>query len=133
MLEGGELDVLTGDYLAELTMLLLWRDTVEGPRPAATRRPSSASLRTASGLRLGTRREDRRQRRRSQPVRAAPPAIREIATPRAWYFGSTSPTSRATTSARLSPRAGLDLPLAANAYLGGWGIAECLDGGRTWS
>src|SRR4051794_20277651 len=26
MLEGGELDVLTGDYLAELTMLILGRD-----------------------------------------------------------------------------------------------------------
>src|ERR1700754_3431547 len=26
MLEGGELDVLTGDYLAELTMLILARD-----------------------------------------------------------------------------------------------------------
>jgi hypothetical protein len=24
MLEGGPLDVLTGDYLAELTMLILW-------------------------------------------------------------------------------------------------------------
>ncbi|HZN73503.1 MAG TPA: acyclic terpene utilization AtuA family protein, partial [Micromonosporaceae bacterium] len=26
MLDGGELDVLTGDYLAELTMLILGRD-----------------------------------------------------------------------------------------------------------
>ena len=26
MLEGGELDFLTGDYLAELTMLILGRD-----------------------------------------------------------------------------------------------------------
>ena len=26
MLEGGELDYLTGDYLAELTMLILGRD-----------------------------------------------------------------------------------------------------------
>src|SRR3954451_8109441 len=29
MLEGGELDVLTGDYLAELTMLILGRDQLE--------------------------------------------------------------------------------------------------------
>ena len=30
-LEGGELDVLTGDYLAELTMLILGRDTMKDP------------------------------------------------------------------------------------------------------
>ncbi len=33
MLDGGELDVLTGDYLAELTMLILGRDRMRGPRP----------------------------------------------------------------------------------------------------
>jgi hypothetical protein len=31
MLEGGDLDVLTGDYLAELTMLLLWRSRSKDP------------------------------------------------------------------------------------------------------
>ena len=31
MLEGGELDVLTGDYLAELTMLILGKDTMKDP------------------------------------------------------------------------------------------------------
>src|SRR5215471_214307 len=31
MLEGGELDVLTGDYLAELTMLILGRDRLRDP------------------------------------------------------------------------------------------------------
>jgi hypothetical protein len=31
MLEGGDLDVLTGDYLAELTMLILARDRKEDP------------------------------------------------------------------------------------------------------
>src|SRR3954469_13394314 len=30
-LEGGPLDVLTGDYLAELTMLILGRDTMKDP------------------------------------------------------------------------------------------------------
>ncbi|MGZ4558478.1 MAG: acyclic terpene utilization AtuA family protein, partial [Mycobacteriaceae bacterium] len=29
MLEGGQLDVLTGDYLAELTMLILGRDRMK--------------------------------------------------------------------------------------------------------
>src|SRR6059058_4011791 len=31
MLEGGELDVLTGDYLAELTMLILFRTRLSDP------------------------------------------------------------------------------------------------------
>ncbi len=31
MLEGGDLDVLTGDYLAELTMLILGKDTMKDP------------------------------------------------------------------------------------------------------
>ena len=31
MLEGGPLDVLTGDYLAELTMLILGKDTMKDP------------------------------------------------------------------------------------------------------
>lgn len=31
MLDGGELDVLTGDYLAELTMLILWRSRLKDP------------------------------------------------------------------------------------------------------
>src|SRR5438128_7507017 len=31
MLEGGRLDVLTGDYLAELTMLILGRDRMKDP------------------------------------------------------------------------------------------------------
>ena len=41
MLEGGELDYLTGDYLAELTMLILGRDRDEGRRRSATPRRSS--------------------------------------------------------------------------------------------
>jgi len=31
MLEGGDLDVLTGDYLAELTMMILFRIRVKDP------------------------------------------------------------------------------------------------------
>lgn len=30
-LEGGPIDVVTGDYLAELTMLILGRDTMKDP------------------------------------------------------------------------------------------------------
>jgi hypothetical protein len=31
LLEGGELDVITGDYLAELTMLILGKDQLKDP------------------------------------------------------------------------------------------------------
>ena len=51
MLEGGELDVLTGDYLAELTMLILGRDRLRDPSASATRGRSCASWRTASAWR----------------------------------------------------------------------------------
>jgi hypothetical protein len=39
MLEGGPLDVLTGDYLAEPTLLILGRDRAKGAA-TATRSPS---------------------------------------------------------------------------------------------
>ena len=42
MLEGGELDVLTGDYLAELTMLILGRDQMKDPAAATPARSSAA-------------------------------------------------------------------------------------------
>ena len=50
MLDGGELDVLTGDYLAELTMLILGRDRMKDPR-AATPGRSCARSRSASASR----------------------------------------------------------------------------------
>ena len=50
MLTGGELDVLTGDYLAELTMLILAR-TAAGPHARVTPRRSCARWRSASAWR----------------------------------------------------------------------------------
>ena len=37
MVEGGPIDVLTGDYLAELTMLILGKAQAQATRRAATR------------------------------------------------------------------------------------------------
>lgn len=47
---GGGVDVVTGDYLAELTMLILGRDRLKDPR-SGTPAPSCASLRSRSGSR----------------------------------------------------------------------------------
>ena len=51
MVEGGELDVLTGDYLAELTMLILGKDAMKDPSLGYARDPRAASWRTAWGSR----------------------------------------------------------------------------------
>ena len=71
----GELDVLTGDYLAELTMLILGRDQLKDPAPRLRPhlRPPGRGL---PRPRPGARRADRRQRRRPQPRRPRRPAPR---------------------------------------------------------
>ena len=51
MLDGGELDVLTGDYLAELTMLILGRDRLKDPALGYAK-TFLRQLRTASALAL---------------------------------------------------------------------------------
>ena len=126
MLEGGELDVLTGDYLAELTMLILGRQRLQHPDRgyAATflrqmedclalaldRRvtivtnagglnPSRTRRRAARARRTPRPRCARGARRRRRPALAGGRA-------RAWAA-----------------------PLTANAYLGAWGIAECVRAG----
>jgi hypothetical protein len=131
MLDGGELDVLTGDYLAELTMLLLWRTQSKDP----TRGYATTFVRqleeclgiawergvkivaNAGGLNPG----------------GCATAVREIATRlglrvNVAYVEGDDLLPR---QAELA-RAGLDLPpstVTANAYLGGWGIATALEGG----
>src|SRR4029450_13160410 len=51
MLTGGPLDVLTGDYLAELTMLILGRDRLNDPRLGYTK-TFLRQLETGLGLAL---------------------------------------------------------------------------------
>ena len=83
MLTGGEIDVLTGDYLAELTMLILGRDRLKDPNLGYAKtflRHLEANLGTA----LEQGRQDRRERGRAQPGRArrrCPGARRQ---PRRW-------------------------------------------------
>ncbi|MDG4791280.1 DUF1446 domain-containing protein [Micromonospora sp. WMMD1102] len=118
MLDGGELDVLTGDYLAELTMLILGRDRQRDPELGYAR-TFLRQLEPCLGTAL-----DRRVR---------------IVT----NAGGLNPAGLAAALRTLADRLGLpvrigyvdgDAPhrpgaLTANAYLGAFGIAACLSAG----
>jgi len=125
MLEGGELDVLTGDYLAELTMLILGRDRLRDSSLGYARTflrqmedclglaldKSVAIVVNAGGLNPAGLAEALREQADRLGLR-----------PRIGYVCGDD----------LLPRAaelGLGEPVAANAYLGGWGIAACLQAG----
>ncbi|GAA2450142.1 acyclic terpene utilization AtuA family protein [Streptomyces mauvecolor] len=119
MLTGGPLDVLTGDYLAELTLLILGRDRLRDPR-------------------LGYAKTFLRQLEECLGI-AQERGVRIVAN-----AGGLNPAGLAGAVRELSERVGvpvrvahvegdaLPLPdgaLTANAYLGGGGIAACLRGG----
>jgi hypothetical protein len=125
LLAGGELDVLTGDYLAELTMLILARDRLKDPSLGYAK-TFLKQLETTLGTAL-----DRGVRIVSNAGGLNPAGlaagIAELADrlglqPRIGYV--TGDDVRAQVAQH-----GLGKPLAANAYLGGWGIADCLAAG----
>lgn len=128
MLEGGELDYLTGDYLAELTMLILGRDRMKDPELGYAK-TFLRQLEECMGLAL------------DKGVRIVTNA------------GGLNPAGLATAVRELAERLGLDVrvahvegddllpridelgltgdprPMTANAYLGAWGIVGCLRSG----
>ncbi|WP_171114728.1 acyclic terpene utilization AtuA family protein [Streptomyces sp. Z423-1] len=117
MLTGGELDVLTGDYLAELTMLILGRDRLKDPG-AGYARTFLRQLEECLGL------------AHDRGVRVVTNA------------GGLNPAGLADAVRQLADRLGIPVrvahvegddltaahpgSLAAHAYLGGFGIAACL-------
>ncbi|MDT9697051.1 acyclic terpene utilization AtuA family protein [Streptomyces sp. P17] len=117
MLTGGELDVLTGDYLAELTMLILGRDRLKDPG-AGYARTFLRQLEECLGL-------------------AHERGVRVVAN-----AGGLNPAGLAAAVRELADRLGIPVrvahvegddltaahpgSLAAHAYLGGFGIAACL-------
>jgi hypothetical protein len=135
MLTGGELDYLTGDYLAELTMLILARDRAKSPDRGYAK-TFLIQLEECLGLAL-----DRGVRIIANAGGLNPAglaqAVRELADrlglsvqvahvegddllPRAQELGF---------GAAAAPTSGAGTPLAANAYLGAWGIVDCLNSG----
>ncbi|MFE3772095.1 acyclic terpene utilization AtuA family protein [Streptomyces sp. NPDC059122] len=122
MLTGGPLDVLTGDYLAELTMLILGRDRQKDPRLGYAKTflrqlEEGLGLAVERGVKLVTNAGG------LNPAGLAD-AIREL-------------SERVGVPVRVAHVEGDDLVgrewgrgvLTANAYLGGAGIAACLRGG----
>ncbi len=119
MLTGGPLDVLTGDYLAELTMLILGRDRLKNPAGGYARTflrqlEECLGLAHERGVRIVANAGG------LNPAGLAD-AVRELAT-------------RLGIPARVAHVEGDDLTarhpgpgnLAAHAYLGGHGVAACL-------
>jgi hypothetical protein len=125
MLTGGDLDYVTGDYLAELTMLILARDRAKSPD-----RGYAKTFLTQLEECLGT---------------ALDKGVRIVTN-----AGGLNPAGLAAAVRALADRLGLDAkvahvegddlvgradelgfgsPLAANAYLGAWGIVDCLNAG----
>ncbi|MGA5822266.1 acyclic terpene utilization AtuA family protein [Kitasatospora sp. NPDC094028] len=126
MLTGGPLDVLTGDYLAELTMLILARDRLKDPslgyaRTFLRQMEECLGLAHERGVRIVVNAGG------LNPARLAE-ELRQLAD----RLGIGAVVAHVEGDDLLPRRAELGLPeglLAANAYLGAFGIAACLDGG----
>ena len=118
MLTGGELDVLTGDYLAELTMLILGRDRARDP---ALGYAQTFLRQMRSCL------DEALHRNVKIVVNAGglnPAGLADALTELAGTSGRSAAVGYVTGDEVDRPGA-----LAANAYLGAFGIAECLRGG----
>lgn len=125
MITGGEVDYVTGDYLAELTMLILARDRAKSPdrgyaKTFLTQLEECMALALERGVKIVSN------------------------------AGGLNPAGLAAAVRALVDRLGLDVkvahvegddllgraselgfgaPLSANAYLGAWGIVDCLNAG----
>lgn len=125
MLTGGEVDYLTGDYLAELTMLILGRDRMKHPE-----RGYAKTFLTQLEDCLGEAR-DRGVRIVANAGGLNPAGLADAIRALAERLGIDARIAHVEGD-DLLPRAtelGLGSPLTANAYLGAWGIVDCLAGG----
>src|ERR1700692_1396414 len=128
MLTGGSydpVDYLTGDYLAELTMLILGRDRMKHPdrgyaKTFLTQLEDCLGLAHDRGVRIVTNAGGLNPAGLADAVRAL--AERLGIPARIAHVEGDDLQSRAA-------ELGLGTPLTANAYLGAWGIADCLNNG----
>jgi hypothetical protein len=125
MLAGGDLDYLTGDYLAELTMLILGRDRAKHPDRGYAK-TFLTQLEECLGLA-----HDRGVRIVANAGGLNPAGLADAVRALAERLGIPARVAHVEGD-DLQPRAeelGLGTPLTANAYLGAWGIVDCLDDG----
>src|SRR2546426_992647 len=143
MVEGGPIDVLTGDYLAELTLMILFRDKLKSPNAGYARtflRQMEEVLGTciargirvvvnAGGLNPAGLPAGPDQRATKLGVRARiPPVEGDDLLPRLAELQARGVELRHLDKG--IPLAALDKQVVtANAYLGAWGIVEALDRG----
>ena len=125
MLTGGELDYLTGDYLAELTMLILGRDRMKHPergyaKTFLTQLEECLGLAQDRGVRIVANAGGLNPSGLADAVRALSERLGVPA--RVAHVDGDDLSGRA-------DELGLGTPLTANAYLGAWGIVDCLDDG----
>ncbi len=129
MLTGGELDYLTGDYLAELTMLILGRDRMKHPergyaKTFLTQLEECLGLAHDRGVRIVANAGGLNPAGLADAVRAL--AQRLVIPARVAHVEGDDLLPRADELGLGSP---LSAPLTANAYLGAWGIVDCLGDG----
>jgi hypothetical protein len=125
MITGGELDYVTGDYLAELTMLILGRDRMKNPdrgyaKTFLTQLEESLGLARERGVRIV-----------ANAGGLNPAGLADAVRVLAERLGIDARIAHVEGD-DLQPRAeelGLGTPLTANAYLGAWGIVDCLKDG----
>ncbi|MCV7129529.1 MULTISPECIES: acyclic terpene utilization AtuA family protein [Mycolicibacterium] len=125
MLTGGELDYLTGDYLAELTMLILGRDRMKNPDRGYAR-TFLRQLEECLGLA-----KDRGVRIVANAGGLNPAGLAAAVRALADKLGVAITVAHVEGDDLLARAEQLRLgnPLTANAYLGAWGIVDCLDSG----
>lgn len=117
MITGGQLDYLTGDYLAELTMLILGRDRMKDPTRGYARTflrqlEDTLDLALEHGVKIVTNAGGLNPAGLADAIRALNPDVKV-----AHVEGDDL------------LQQGFDGALTANAYLGCWGIVECLKAG----
>lgn len=125
MLEGGELDVLTGDYLAELTMLILGRDKLKDPslgyaKTFVRQMQDCLALALEKNVQIVVNAGGLNPAGLTDRLRALASELGVDA-----RFAHVEGDDLLSRAAEL----GLGQPLTANAYLGAWGIVEALASG----
>ena len=125
MITGGDLDYVTGDYLAELTMLILARDRAKSPdrgyaKTFLTQLEESLGPAVVRGVKIVTNAGGLNPAGLAAAVRALADRL-GLAVNVAHVEGDDL--------AARADELGFGSVLSANAYLGAWGIVDCLNAG----